>query len=147
MKKHKLQKPFLEQLAKMPIVATACEKLNISRQTVYRWQEEDPDFAKQVEDAMSQGDSLVNDMAENQLLIKIRNGEWPPTKYHLDKCHPKYREKNKARRKPPESREEQTKQKFIEDFKQLLQTKIPVKSQTLRMIEEDEKKSDPLLPT
>lgn len=103
MKKPRVKKPFLEQLAKMPNIATACEKLGISRQTVYRWQKEDPDFAKQVEGAQRQGEDFVNDMVENQLMVKLKNGEWNAIKYYLDRRHPKYADKNVAISSPQES--------------------------------------------
>ena len=42
MKKDKVKDAFLEQLRKVPIIQVACEKVGISRNSVYRWKNEDP---------------------------------------------------------------------------------------------------------
>ncbi len=63
----------IEQLKKTPIVQLACEKTGVSRATFYRWSKEDPDFSQKTEEAISQGNLLVNDMAESQLMSAIRD--------------------------------------------------------------------------
>jgi len=64
---------LLEQLAKTPIVQIACEKTGVSRATYYRWRQEDDEFAKSADKAISYGNSLMNDMAESQLLSLIKD--------------------------------------------------------------------------
>ena len=59
---------LIEQLKKTPIVQIACEKVNVSRATLYRWKDEDPVFAKDVDDAIVDGHLMVNDLAESQLI-------------------------------------------------------------------------------
>lgn len=93
MKKDKTADLFLEQLRKIPIVQVACEKVGISRNTVYRWRKEDPEFAKAMDEALTDGEAVVNDMSESQLLSKIKNGEWPPIAFWLRKRHPKFKDR------------------------------------------------------
>lgn len=93
MKKDRTAELFLEQLRKIPIVQVACEKVDVSRNTVYRWRKEDPEFAKQMDAALSDGEAVVNDMSESQLLSKIKNGEWPPIAFWLRKRHPKFKDR------------------------------------------------------
>jgi len=63
----------IEQLKKVPVVEIACEKIGIGRATYYRWREEDEEFAKLADEAITEGNSLVNDMAESQLMSVIRD--------------------------------------------------------------------------
>lgn len=95
MKKPRVQNTFLEELRKIPIVQVACERCNVSRQSVYRWRSEDPEFAKQMDAALSEGDLVVNDLCESKLLTLIKNGDFRAVRYFLDKRHPKYRELSK----------------------------------------------------
>ncbi len=64
---------MIQQLKKTPIVQVVCEKTGISRATYYRWHKADAEFAKKVDEALSEGSSLVNDMAESQLMAAIRD--------------------------------------------------------------------------
>ncbi|MBU6214764.1 hypothetical protein KGM48_02890 [Patescibacteria group bacterium] len=74
-KSDKAKEALLEQLRKTPILQIACEKVDISRVTLYRWRAESKEFSKAVDDAMLEGRLLVNDLAESQLIgaIKDRN--------------------------------------------------------------------------
>ncbi len=74
-KSDKAREALLEQLCKTPILQIACEKVGISRVTLYRWRSENKEFSKAVDDAMLEGRLLVNDLAESQLIgaIKDRN--------------------------------------------------------------------------
>jgi len=74
MKTPKEKQLLLDLLRKTPILQSCCEKLNINRATVYRWKLKDKKFAKQVEEALIEGNSLVNDFCENQLLSAIKEG-------------------------------------------------------------------------
>ena len=121
MKKDRTAELFLEQLRKIPIVQVACEKVDVSRNTVYRelsefvsfklphgglalWLEvcpaidmnkllKDAEFAKAMDEALVDGEAVVNDMSESQLLSKIKNGEWPPIAFWLRKRHPKFKDR------------------------------------------------------
>lgn len=62
---------LLEQLRKTPIIQLACEKTAIGRTTYYRWRQEDRKFCALADAAITDGISLINDMAESQLLGSI----------------------------------------------------------------------------
>jgi hypothetical protein len=93
MKKNKVKDAFLEQLRKVPIVQVACEKVAVSRNSVYRWRNEDEDFRKAMEEALADGEALVNDMSENQLLSLIRDKNWSAISFWLRHRNPKFRER------------------------------------------------------
>lgn len=83
MKKNKFQDQFLTELAKIPIVQVACEKTDLSRNTVYRWRKEDVSFAKKMDQALSDGVALVNDMSESQLLTLIKEKSYSAISFWL----------------------------------------------------------------
>ena len=84
------KKLLLEQLKKTPIVQIACEKTGIGRTTFYRWKKEDADFKNSADTALKQGKSLVNDMAESQLLGAIRDGNMTAIIFWLKHHHNEY---------------------------------------------------------
>lgn len=90
MKRNKKSR-FLRELENIPIVQTACEKIGISRNTVYRWKKEDPDFSKEFEERMEIGGDLVSDVAESHLLKAIQKGESWATRYWLSRLSKKFR--------------------------------------------------------
>ena len=81
---------LVEQLRKTPIVQIACEKLNIARSTFYRWRQEDKLFDRQVEQAIAEGNLLVNDMAESQLMAAIRDQNMTAIIFWLKHHHTTY---------------------------------------------------------
>lgn len=93
MKKNKVKDAFLEQLRKVPIIQVACEKVGISRNSVYRWKNEDPEFEKELTTALEEGEALVNDMSENQLLSLIREKNWHAISFWLRKRNPKFKDR------------------------------------------------------
>lgn len=93
MKKNKVKNAFLEQLRKIPIVTVACEKISISRNSVYRWKNEDEKFSKEMETALADGEALVNDMSESQLLSLIQEKNWSAISFWLRHRNPKFRER------------------------------------------------------
>ncbi len=93
MKKNNYQSNFLDQLRKIPIVQVACEKSNLSRNTIYRWRKEDPQFAKDMDDAFDEGEAFVNDMSESQLLNLIKEKNFPAVRYWLSHRNPRFRER------------------------------------------------------
>lgn len=92
MKKNKLRNEFLDQLRKIPIVLVACEKSGLSRNTVYRWRKEDESFAKEMDEALKEGEELVNDMGESQLLTLIKEKNWSAISFWLRHRNPKFKE-------------------------------------------------------
>lgn len=93
MKKPNYSQKFLEELRKVPIVQVACEKVGVSRNTVYRWKREDKDFAKQFDAALADGVEFVNDMSESQLLQLIKEKNFSAVRFWLNKRHPAYKDK------------------------------------------------------
>ncbi len=93
MKKNKLQKEFLDQLRKIPIVLVACEKSGLSRNSVYRWRKGDEAFATEMDVALKEGEDLVNDMSESQLLTMIKEKNWSAVSFWLRHRNPKFRER------------------------------------------------------
>lgn len=92
MKKNDQSKQLLiEQLRKNPIVQIACEKTGVSRASFYRWKEEDAEFAKAVDDAVSDGRLLINDLAETQLIGAVKDRNFSAIMYWLKHHHPSYK--------------------------------------------------------
>ena len=92
-KKNKVRKEFLEELKKVPIVQVACERVGVSRNSVYRWKREDKKFKEEMEQALAEGEALVNDMSESQLLALIKEKNWSAISFWLRHRNPKFRDK------------------------------------------------------
>lgn len=80
----------IEQLKKTPIIQLACEKTGVARATFYRWRNEDQDFAARADEALAEGSSLVNDVAESQLMSAIRDKNLTAIIFWLKHHHPNY---------------------------------------------------------
>lgn len=93
MKKNKYQELFLFELEKVPIVQVACEKTGLSRNTVYRWRKEDSVFAKKMDESLSIGVALINDMSETQLLTLIKEKNWSAISFWLKHRNNNYKNK------------------------------------------------------
>lgn len=92
-KKNKVQGVFLTELKKIPIVQVACEKTGISRNSVYRWKQEDKEFSTAMDKAITDGEALVNDMSESQLLTLIKEKNFAAIRFWLNHRNPKFRDK------------------------------------------------------
>lgn len=92
-KKNKIQNIFLEELKRIPIVLVACEKNGISRNSVYRWKKDDKDFSKAMDEALVEGEALVNDMSESQLLTLIKEKNWQAISFWLRHRNPRFKDK------------------------------------------------------
>ena len=92
-KKSRLQEAFFAELKKVPIVLVACEKSGLSRNSVYRWKREDKDFSKAMDEALAEGEALVNDMSESQLLTMIKEKNWPAISFWLRHRNPRFKDK------------------------------------------------------
>jgi hypothetical protein len=75
-----LKKGMTEALEKtLGIVSSACKMVGISRQTHYRWMEEDAEYKKQCMDI----DNMTLDFAESQLHKQIAEGNTSATIFFL----------------------------------------------------------------
>lgn len=81
---------LLGQLQKNPIVQIACEKVGVSRVSFYNWKRKDEAFAKQIDEAIAGGQSLVNDLAESQLINAVKDRNFNAIMYWLKHHHPSY---------------------------------------------------------
>lgn len=104
-KKNKIQNLFLEELKKIPIVLVACEKSGVSRNSIYRWKREDKDFSKYMDEALAEGEALVNDMSESQLLTLIKEKNWSAISFWLRHRNPKFKDKIEITSKTEDSEE------------------------------------------
>ncbi|MEI6553579.1 MAG: hypothetical protein WCO09_03355 [bacterium] len=89
----KNKKLFLDQLEKSMIIQIACEKTGISKSTIYRWRESDKEFDNAVEDAIREGISFVNGIAETQLVNAIKDRNMTGITLWLKTHHPSYKTK------------------------------------------------------
>ncbi len=89
-KSNKIVDAFLEQLRKTPILHVACEKIGVHRMSIYRWKQEDPEFAKKIDEALLDGQLLVNDLAESQLISAIKDRNMSAVMAWLKHHHPSY---------------------------------------------------------
>lgn len=81
---------LLEQLKKTPIVQLAAEKTGVGRATYYRWRKDDPKFAENADIALEEGNKLINDMAESQLMSAIHDKNMTAIIYWLNHHHSSY---------------------------------------------------------
>lgn len=93
MKKTRVKDKFLDALKKVPIVQIGCEKVGVSRNSVYRWRNEDKKFAEEMDLAMAEGEAFINDISEGQLLNMIKEKSWPALAFWLRHRNPKFRDK------------------------------------------------------
>lgn len=84
---------FLEILEKNPVIQIAVERSRISKATFYRWRDSDKEFAKKVEGALSEGNSLITDIAIAQLIAMIKDKNLGALKFWLENHSPEYTDK------------------------------------------------------
>jgi len=89
MKRDKLKDALIEQLKEMPILQFACKKVGVSRASYYRWRQ-DQEFAKAADAAIAEGEALITDMSESQLISLIRDKNFQALQLWLRHHHPKY---------------------------------------------------------
>jgi outer membrane lipoprotein-sorting protein len=74
------KKAMIEALEKsLGVVTTACKKVGIGRTTFYGWLQDDPEFAKEVDDIQN----ITLDFAESQLHKQIKDGNTTATIFYL----------------------------------------------------------------
>ncbi len=86
----------IEALKETPIIAAACKRADVSRATYYRWRADDKQFLRNVDDAMSQGFDLINDLSEGQIITLIKEKKMPAIALWLKHHHPRYGSKKNA---------------------------------------------------
>lgn len=91
MKKPRKIQPLLDELRKIPNVSLACERVGISRNTFYRWMQEDAALKKEIDEAHELGIDSINDLAESKLVQHINNGSIQAIKYWLGNNKNNYR--------------------------------------------------------
>lgn len=74
----------------MPILEAVCKKVEVSRSTVYRWRDEDPEFAKAFNEAMEAGTDVLDDVAESKLLELINRADPSAVFFYLKYRHHRY---------------------------------------------------------
>ncbi len=84
---------LIEQLRTKPVIEWACQKADISRMTLHRWRVEDAGFDKRVEAAVLDGCLHINDLAEDQLIAAIKDGNMNAIMGWLKTHHPAYKTK------------------------------------------------------
>lgn len=84
---------IIEGLKKTPIIQLVCEKNGIARSSFYRWRKEDKEFAENVDKAIIQGNHLINDMAESQLISAIKDKNMTGIIFWLKNHHRTYADK------------------------------------------------------
>ncbi len=88
--KHPKKKQILRLLEDTPIVSAVCSQLGISRQTFYRWKQEDKEFDKLCEERLNIGTEAVNDLAESVLINQIKGGNIHAVKFWLSNKNKDY---------------------------------------------------------
>lgn len=117
MKKDKVQDKFLAELERVPIVTAACEKVGISRNTYYRWCDEDADFALAAQERLEIGTEFVNDFAQSNILNGIKSGDINTSKWWLSSRDKKFRKPFPVTRYIDHRLEDEERERKIEEKK------------------------------
>ena len=83
MKTTKQKKILIEELEKNPVIGFATKRAGIARATYYRWLKKSKKFAEVAEKARDRGVSLINDLAQAQIILMIKNGNLTAIKFWL----------------------------------------------------------------
>jgi len=81
---------LVKQLKKTPIAQIACQRIDISKATYYRWRAKDSLFARAADQAIRFGKSSINDLAESKLINKIQNDNLTAIIFWLKHNHNTY---------------------------------------------------------
>lgn len=99
MKKKRVRNRFLEELRRIPVVRVACKNCDISHNSIYRWRNEDPEFMEAMDKALSDGEDMINDLAESKLLALINDSHFSSIRFWLTSRHPKFKKMDIDRQK------------------------------------------------
>lgn len=86
----KEKEKLIEILEQYPIIQAACTKSWVSRQTYYRWYEEDEDFALRANNAICIWKETVNDLAESNIISGVRENDMRANMFWLNNNHKNY---------------------------------------------------------
>jgi hypothetical protein len=89
----KIRGAFLDQLKRTPTIETACQKIAVSRATIYRWIKASKKFEQKVNEALVEGRTFMSDVAENQLFSLIGEKEFKAIHLYLKTHNPRYSDK------------------------------------------------------
>lgn len=92
-KRDKKQEIFLKELKKCPVISVACARADIGRSTYYEWLENDEEFSRCANEALTEGNGFINDLAESQVIKGIQEGHTTFTIFWLKNKHPDFCEK------------------------------------------------------
>ena len=82
---------LINRLGEVRVVEIACKQVGVSRATFYRWCNEDNEFNVSCIKAREMGTDLVSDMAESQIINKIKKGDFRASTYWLEHHHDEYK--------------------------------------------------------
>jgi len=84
MKKNKERiKKFLAELENIPIVDRACNICGLSRNTIYRWRNEDKKFREKMDRAMDMGENRIDDLTHTKYYSLINKEHWQAVRHRL----------------------------------------------------------------
>lgn len=93
LKKSTTQTQLIEQLKRTPVIEIACQKVDIGRNSYYRWRRESKKFADLADKALEEGCAFINDLAESKLISSMKDGNMTSIFYWLNHRHSAYRNK------------------------------------------------------
>ncbi len=94
--KRKALKELVRELEKNYLLQRACNKLGLARSTVYRWMQEDQEFAAAIHRAQAIGRRYMSDFVESKLLKNVENQEQRAIEFWLKSNNEHYRSHNTA---------------------------------------------------
>jgi len=94
--KPKALKALVKELEKNYLLQRACSKLGLTRSTVYRWMQEDPEFAAEVRAAQGIGSRFMSDYVESKLLKNVEDQHERAIEFWLKSNNERYRTHEKA---------------------------------------------------
>lgn len=89
-KQEQTKAALVKRLSEVRIVEIACKSVGISRATFYRWVHDDPIFEQDCDEAVRLGTATISDLAESQIVTKIKGGEIRAAIYWLEHHHTDY---------------------------------------------------------
>jgi hypothetical protein len=96
---------IIEALKEVPILRYALNKVQVPRQTHYRWMK-NPKYSKLVEEAIEYGRSQTSDLAESHIVKRINEGDIRAGKYWLEHHSPHYKRRVEDKKEEKTEKEE-----------------------------------------
>lgn len=85
------KKKFLEILeSETPFISFAAKRAGLDKSTVYRWKKKSRSFEEAIAKAQDKGRSLINDVAESQVVNGVKKGDFKFTRYWLENNNKRY---------------------------------------------------------